>query len=121
VLLYDGDCRFCRFSARLAARADRRRRLGYLALQDPEAEPLLAGVPEERRLDRLRLAEPAGALLAGGHAVAGVLGYLVAPPLRRLGPLLEPPYALVSRLRGPLGRVVPDGPGPRRSLDRTSR
>jgi hypothetical protein len=98
LLLYDGDCRFCRFAARLAARADRSGRLAYR--------------PEEG-LASVRLLEPPGAL-EGGHAVAAILGLLVAPPLRRLGPLLEPPYALVSRLRGSLGRLVPDGPGPRR-------
>jgi len=114
VLLYDGGCRFCRFAARLAARADRRRRLAFLPLQDPEAEALLAGVAAGRRLESVRLAEPAGELLAGGDAVAAVLGHLVAGPLRRLGPLLGPPYVLVSQLRGRLGQLVPDGPGPRR-------
>jgi len=114
VLLYDGGCRFCRFAARVAARADRRRRLAFLTLRDPEAEALLAGVPEGRRFESVRLAEPGGALLAGGAAVAAVLGHLVAGPLRRLGPLLEPSYALVSRHRGRLGRLVPDRPGPRR-------
>jgi hypothetical protein len=98
VLVYDGDCRFCRFSARLAARADRHGRLAYRP---------------ERDLPRVRLLEPSGTTLEGGHAVAAVLGLLVAPSLRRLGPVLEPPYALVSRLRGYLGRLVPDGPGPR--------
>ena len=100
VLLYDGDCRFCRFAARLAARADREGRLDFRP---------------ERELASVRLLEPTGGALEGGHAVAGVLGLLVAPPLRALGPLLEPPYALVSHLRGRLGRIVPDGPGPRRN------
>jgi hypothetical protein len=100
-LLYDGDCRFCRFAARLAARTDRRGRLGY------RPEPDLASV---------RLVEPSGAVREGGHAVAAVLGYLVASPLRLLGPLLELPYAAVARCRGLLGRFVPDGPGPRRPV-----
>ena len=99
MLLYDGDCRFCRFAARVAARADRGGRLAFRP---------------EQGLASVRLLEPSGAL-EGGHAVAAVLGLLVAPPLRRLGPVLEPPYALVSGLRGKLGRLVPDGPGPRRN------
>ncbi len=108
VLIYDADCRLCRFWARAALRLDRRGRLAALALQDPEAEPLLTPIPEAKRLASVRLAEPDGRLLERGDAVAATLG------LRRLGPLLNGPYDLVSRHRGRLGRFVPDGPAPRR-------
>jgi predicted DCC family thiol-disulfide oxidoreductase YuxK len=108
VLLYDAECRFCRFAARLALRLDRRGRLAALPLQDPEAEPLLAGVPEAERLDSARLALPDGRLLERGEAVAAALG------VPRLGPLLGRPYDLVSRSRGALAHLVPDGPAPRR-------
>jgi len=65
-------------------------------------------VPASERLAAVRLAEPGGTLLAGGSAVAAVLG------VRPLGRLLDPAYALVARARGRLGRLVPDGPAPRR-------
>ena len=105
VLLYDAECRFCRFAARLALR---RGRLAVLPLQAPEAEPLLAGVPQEQRLDAVRLALPDGRLLDRGEAVAAALG---AP---WLGRLLNRPYGLVARHRALLGRLVPDGQAPRR-------
>ena len=108
VLLYDADCRFCRFSARAALRLARGGRLAALPLQDPEAESFLAAVPEASRLASVRLAEADGRLLERGDAVAAALG------LHRLGPLLNGPYDLVSRHRGALGRFVPDGPAPRR-------
>ena len=108
VLLYDADCRFCRFSARAALRIDRREQFAVLPLQDPEAAPLLSAVTEAQRLASVRLVEPNGRLLERGDAVAAALG------LRRLGSLLNGPYDFVSRRRGPLGRVVPDGPAPRR-------
>ena len=107
-LLYDADCRFCRWAARLALRLDRRGRLAVLPLQDAEAEQLLAAVPVEARLDSARLAEPDGGLLDRGEAVATALG------IPRLGPLLNGPYRLVSHYRGFLSGVVPDGPAPRR-------
>jgi predicted DCC family thiol-disulfide oxidoreductase YuxK len=108
VLLYDAECRFCRFSARLALRLDRRGRLAALPIQDPAAEPLLAGVPEEHRLDSARLALPDGRLLERGEAVAGALGL---PGW--LGRLLNRPYDLISRYRAVLAHLVPDGPAPR--------
>ena len=110
VLLYDDGCRFCRFAARFVARLDRARRLAFLPLDDPAAEQLLAGVPNDARLESMRLAEPDGRLLAGGEALAAVIARLGAPRLRLLGR----GYRAVARRRATLGRVVPDGPGPRR-------
>jgi predicted DCC family thiol-disulfide oxidoreductase YuxK len=118
VLLYDADCRFCRFTARAVRRLDRRGRLALLPLGDEEASPLLAGLPEEQRLDSVRLAESDGELLARGGAVARVLAYLGLPSAlvggRLAVRLLDAGYELVARNRGRLGLLVPDGPAPRR-------
>ena len=110
VVLYDGDCRFCRFAARLVERLDRRRRLAFLPLDDPAAEPFLAGVSPHERFDSMRLAEPDGRLLAAGDALAELIAHLGAPGLR----FLRRGYEIVARRRGLLGRIVPDGDGPRR-------
>jgi hypothetical protein len=91
VLLYDGDCRFCRFAARLVARADRHKRLAFAPAND---------------LESIRLVLPDGHVREGGAALAALLGS------DRLSPVLDPPYRLVARFRGALGRLVPDGPGP---------
>jgi predicted DCC family thiol-disulfide oxidoreductase YuxK len=111
VLLYDRDCRFCRFAARIILRLDRHGRLAFLPLQDRESEPLLVGVPAAEREASIRLAEPDGRLFAAGEALAEVITQLGAPaPLRLLGR----GYGLVARRRSVLGPLVPDGPAPRR-------
>ena len=109
VLLYDADCRFCRFAARAVSRLDRRDRLALLPLGDAEATPLLAEVPAGERFSSLRLAEPDGRLLARGAAVRAVVAALGA---RSAG--LERAYDFVASRRSFLGRFVPDGAAPRR-------
>ena len=91
VLLYDGGCRFCRFTARVAARFDRGR-YAYLPFDDPDAEPLLARLPEAKRFASAHLVRPDGSLWSPSSA----------------------PYRLVAGNRGRLGRLVPNRPGPRR-------
>lgn len=88
-------------------------------MRDPEAEPLLASLPEEERFATWHLALPDGTLAgagAGGPALLRSLR-LTRPAGRLLArvptPALETAYALVARNRGRLGRLVPDLPGPR--------
>jgi predicted DCC family thiol-disulfide oxidoreductase YuxK len=120
VLLYDGECRVCRFTARLVVRLDTTHAIAILPLQDPAAEPLLEPLPEEERLATWRLARADGSLAGYG---AGVPELLVAMRLTRplgralaLAPAgaLDASYRLVARNRSRIGRLVPDGPAPRR-------
>ena len=108
-MLYDADCRFCRFAARTIERLDRRGRLALLPLGDAEAEPLLAEVPAGERLSSLRLAEPDGRLLSRGAAVKAAAAHLGIPPVG-----LDRAYDAIAGRRGRLGRLVPDGSAPRR-------
>jgi predicted DCC family thiol-disulfide oxidoreductase YuxK len=121
VVLYDADCRLCRFAARVAARLDRRERLALLGLEDVAADPLLECVSGGERGSSLRLALPDGRLLSAGAAVMGVLERLPATRLlaqsaARLHAerVVAAVYALVARHRDRLGRLVPDGAAPRR-------
>ena len=66
VLLYDADCRLCRFAARVVAPLDRRRSLALLGLEDASADPLLEDVPQEERSSSLRLVLPDGRMLSAG-------------------------------------------------------
>jgi predicted DCC family thiol-disulfide oxidoreductase YuxK len=91
VLLYDGGCRFCRFTARVAARFDRGR-FAYLPFDDPEAKPLLARLAEPERYASAHLHRPDGSVWSPSSA----------------------PYRLVARNRRRLGRLVANRPGPRR-------
>jgi predicted DCC family thiol-disulfide oxidoreductase YuxK len=121
VLLYDAECRFCRFTARVVAWLDRRAELAILPFQDEAAAPLLAKLPESERSATWRLARPDGSLTgygAGGPellaamAVTRPVGHL----LRHIpDSVLDHVYALAARNRSTLGRFVPDGPAPRRS------
>jgi predicted DCC family thiol-disulfide oxidoreductase YuxK len=121
VLLYDADCRLCRFAARVVDRLDRRRSLALLGFDDDAAEPLLEDFPDEERGTSLRLVLPDGRVLSAGAAALGVLDRLPATrPLARAAsalhaePAAEALYALVARNRDRLGRLVPDGSAPRR-------
>jgi predicted DCC family thiol-disulfide oxidoreductase YuxK len=120
VLLYDADCRICRFTARTVARLDRERELALLPLQDPAAKPLLASLHEDRRLETWRLVRSDGALTGYGAGVPELLAAtrLGRPAGRLLGLLppgvLDAGYGFVARHRGRIGRFVPDGSAPRR-------
>jgi len=80
-------------------RLDRRERLAILPLDDLAAQPLLEALPETERLASWRLAVRDGSLVG----YAGVRG--------RIPDAL---YRAVAERRDLLGRLVPDGPAPRR-------
>ena len=69
-LLYDGDCRFCRFTARAVEVLDRRRRFGYLPFADELALELLAPVPPSERQHSIHLVFPNGDIASAGDALA---------------------------------------------------
>jgi len=120
VLLYDADCRVCRFTARIVVRLDRSEELAVLPLQDPEADPLLASLPEGERLATWRLGRPDGSLTGLGAGAPELLAAMrFTRPLGRVLALVpvgarDAVYRLVARNRGRLGRALPDGPAPRR-------
>jgi len=73
VLLYDGECRLCRFTARVVAWLDRGEELAILPFQDEAAAPLLAKLPESERSATWRLARADGSLTGyGGPSQEGI-------------------------------------------------
>ena len=80
-------------------RLDRRERLAILPLDDLAAQSLLASLSETERLASWRLARRDGSLVG----YVGVRG--------RIPDAL---YRAVAGRRDLLGRLVPDGPAPRR-------
>ena len=120
VLLYDAECRLCRWTARVTVALDRREELAVLPLGDPAAGPLLASLPEDERSASWRLARAGGLLAGEGRGVPELLRVLqLTRPLGRLLGLVPPraldaAYRLVARNRSRLGRLVPDGPAPQR-------
>ncbi len=76
VLLYDGDCGLCRWSAATLLRWDRRERIRAIALQDPEADRLLAGMDPDERMASWHLVGPSGLVRSAGAAVGPLLRLL---------------------------------------------
>src|ERR1700730_5258081 len=74
IVLYDGDCGFCRWSLAKLLALDRRRRG---ALETPAAAALLADLTPEQRAASWHLIAPDGRRWSAGAA---------APPLLRLLP-----------------------------------
>src|SRR5919204_3956635 len=109
-ILHDRDCGFCRWALALILRWDRRRALRPVALQEPEAARLLAGMPEEERMASWHLAEPMGEVHSGGPA-AGPLFHLLpgGPPLaalvERFPRAAERAYRWVADHRSQFGRL----------------
>jgi hypothetical protein len=96
--------------------------LAFLPLADAAAAPLLADVPEHERHDCWWLVLRDGTLVPG-DAGGGVALVAELRPTRWLGRLLQKLGAeravdaldkLISHHRGRLGRLVRDGPAPRR-------
>ena len=85
-VVYDRHCGFCRWALGWILRWDRRRALRPVALQDPEADVLLAGVPD--RMASWHLVDGDGRVRSAGVALA---------PLFRLLPGGLPVAALAGR------------------------
>jgi predicted DCC family thiol-disulfide oxidoreductase YuxK len=87
ILLYDSDCGFCRWCLGKVLAWDHRHELRPAALQDPEADRLLAEVPSDERMSSWHLVQD-GEVRSGGAAF---------PPLFRLLPGASPLAALTAR------------------------
>ena len=112
--MYDADCGVCRWSLAKVLAWDRRRALRPVALQDPEAARLLAGLDEDERMASWHLVGPDGRVVSGGAAFVP-LGRLL-PGARSLAALAERfprgaerAYRLVADHRSALGRLVTGG------------
>ncbi len=114
IVLYDGDCGFCRWALSLVLALDRRRRLRSLALQTPAAAALLAELTPEQRMDSWHLIAPDGRRWSAGAAAPPLLRVLPggAAPAKALAAapaLTERAYRWVAEHRSLLSRAVPHG------------
>ncbi|MGH3042198.1 MAG: thiol-disulfide oxidoreductase DCC family protein [Gaiellaceae bacterium] len=107
-ILFDARCGYCRRTVERILRWDRRGRLRPVALQDPEADELLGGMDEERKLASWHLVAADGRVYSAGAAF---------PPLLRLLPGGRPLAALTETFPGLTERAyqwVAHTRGPRR-------
>jgi predicted DCC family thiol-disulfide oxidoreductase YuxK len=121
LLMFDGGCPFCRASARMVARLDRRQRLALLSRDDPAAAPYAARIPPEQIAASWQLIEPTGVRSMHGPAVIRLLESLAATRwlggaarTLRLAPALTAVNRMLGRIRRPLRRFFPDPRVPRR-------
>jgi predicted DCC family thiol-disulfide oxidoreductase YuxK len=114
-ILYDADCGFCRWSADKVLAWDVHHRLRPVALQDPEADRLLAGIDRERRMASWHLVTPDGRIFSAGAAVPELMRLLPGGlPVAFIAGLAPGPtemaYRLVANHRDRLASLI----GPKR-------
>ncbi len=108
VLIYDGECAFCRRWVRRLARLDRRDAIVLMERQDEAASATAGRSPDELRL-AAHLVRPDGAVFAGAAAVREAVRWLrggrlvtAATALPGVMPVAERVYAWVARRWGPV-------------------
>jgi predicted DCC family thiol-disulfide oxidoreductase YuxK len=111
-LLYDAECRFCRWAMGVLLLWDRRRRLFPLALQEPAADRLLADLAPEQRMETWHLIASGGVRHSGGMAFVPLFELLPAgQPLARLAgrfpAVATRLYDAVAGHRNQLAKLIP--------------
>jgi predicted DCC family thiol-disulfide oxidoreductase YuxK len=111
ILLYDADCGFCKWTTAKVLAWDRRGRLRPMALQDPEADALLGGMGQERKMASWHLVGSDGDVYSAGKAFPPLLrllpgGRFFAAAAARFPGLTDRLYDYVAARRSPLGRVL---------------
>jgi predicted DCC family thiol-disulfide oxidoreductase YuxK len=110
LVIYDGNCRFCRWGIEWIGRLDRRGVFDFCPFGHPVAEERLSVVPADTRHEQMHVAV-GDRLLSGTKAARAILREL---PFGRPGVALglHRTYPVIVRLRWMLGRVSPDRPAP---------
>jgi len=111
-VFYDGECGFCKVCVALLLLWDRSHRLRPLPIQDPEAQRLLAPVPQAERLLSAHVRTADGAVLSGAEGAPALLGQLPGGrPLSALSAAVMPvtrlTYRLVTWARPAIGSILP--------------
>ncbi|MCY4114545.1 MAG: DCC1-like thiol-disulfide oxidoreductase family protein [Chloroflexi bacterium] len=111
VVLYDGECAFCRVCARVLRRLDRRHRLDLLDFNRPEADALLESLPAAEHRTALHVADVDGTVRSSGPALRRALAEALGPAAERLlanavvAPLVDAAYRIVAAQRHRLGWI----------------
>jgi predicted DCC family thiol-disulfide oxidoreductase YuxK len=96
IILYDGECGFCKWLVQWLLAWDRAGEFRTLPIQSPAADALLGHMSEEDRLGSFHLVLPDGSLVSGGPAI---------PELLRRLPGGGPLAAVSGRVPGPTDRA----------------
>ncbi|HEV2790066.1 MAG TPA: DCC1-like thiol-disulfide oxidoreductase family protein [Solirubrobacterales bacterium] len=112
LVLYDGNCGFCKWLLAWLLRFDRAERLRPIALQRPEAEALLDDLQPAARMASMHLVSPEGTRSSAGAAMPALLrllsgGRLPAAILDRFPRFTSWSYQWVATHRIGISRFVP--------------
>ena len=113
-LLYDRDCGFCRWSLGKVLAWDRRGRIQPVSLQSRQADELLPGMSDERRMGSWHLVEADGSVRSAGAGIAPLLrtlpgGSPLAAVAARMPGVMNRGYRFVAGNRSLWGKLVTDG------------
>jgi predicted DCC family thiol-disulfide oxidoreductase YuxK len=112
VVIYDGECLFCTASARRLARMDRRGRLAFLSLHDPQVNARWPDLRKDDLMQYVYVITPAGDRSRGAEAFRYLS--LRLPALYWMAPLLHIPglmplwqffYRAFAKRRYRFGRI----------------
>ncbi len=106
LLIYDGDCRVCRFGMEVVRTFDLGHAFEFCPFGHPVAEERIALIPEDLRYESFHAAT-SDEVFSGTDAARKTLEAL---PLGRIATVfgLHNAYPLIARSRSLLGRFVPD-------------
>ena len=90
IVIYDGDCRFCTAQVQNLARWDKRGRLSFLSLHDPEVGSRFPDLTQDQLMEEMYVVDPRGRRYAGGDAFRYLTTRL--PALYPLAPFMHLPF-----------------------------
>ncbi len=92
VVLYDGQCNFCRSQINILRRLDGRNRLEFVSLHDPDVATSYPNLTYEQLMEQIWIVTPAGAQYGGAYAVKYLSVRL--PILWPMAPLMHIPLSM---------------------------
>lgn len=92
VVLYDGQCNFCRSQINILRRLDNGRRLEFVSLHDPRVATNYPSLSFEQLMEQMWIATTQGDLVGGAYAVRYLSRRL--PILWPMAPVLHLPFSM---------------------------
>ena len=92
VVVWDGQCDFCRSQVERLSRFDSQDSLSYLSLHDPRIKDICANLTHEQLMEQMWVCTPEGEQHGGADAIRFLSGIL--PRLKWLKPLMMIPGAM---------------------------
>ena len=111
IVLYDGECGFCKVTLAILLTWDRAKRLGAVAIQSARGEDLLSDMAHQDRLRSWHLIDGAGVVRSGGAAIPMIFaalpwGALIARTALQFPRTTSRAYEWVAGHRLLLGRLL---------------